>query len=193
MPPKKSESLKKKSTSGGHKIKWGEVVEGYNVREKEMKPMKVIEICKYESSVNKRPIFRLAGEDAATGQKMSKFTSEESAALIASVADLKIKKCVMVKAKPKVKAPAKAPAKAEAKAKAPAKPKVKAEAKPKVKAEAKPKVKAEAKPKAKAPAKPKAKAPAKVKAEAKPKAKAEAKAEAKPKAKAPAKAKIVKK
>ena len=128
MPPKKAAATSKKSTTKKDKVVWGEVVEAYNVKEKEMKPMKVTKICRYESSVNKRPIFRLAGEDAKTGQKMSKFSSEMDAATIASVAGLKIEKCVLKAKVVKPKAKAAKEEKAE-------KPKAKKVAKPKAKAE----------------------------------------------------------
>lgn len=170
MPPKKAVATSKKSTTKKEKVVWGEVVEAYNVKEKEMKPMKVTKICKYESSVNKRPIFRLAGEDASTGQKMSKFASEMDAATIASVAGLKIERCALKAkvVKPKAKAEKTEKAKAKPKAKA-----VKAKAEKTEKAKA---AKAKAEKSEKAKAKPKAKT-VKAKAEKaeKPKAKKETK------------------
>lgn len=169
MPPKKAVATSKKSSTKKEKVVWGEVVEAYNVKEKEMKPMKVTKICKYESSVNKRPIFRLAGEDASTGQKMSKFASEMDAATIASVAGLKIERCALKAkvVKPKAKA---VKAKAEKTEKAKAKPKAKA-VKAKVEKAEKPKAKTE-----KAKAKAKADKAELVRAQAKAKAKREAKA-----------------
>lgn len=162
MPPKKAVATSKKSSTKKEKVVWSEVVEAYNVKEKEMKPMKVTKICKYESSVNKRPIFRLAGEDASTGQKMSKFASQMDAATIASVAGLKIERCALKAkvVKPKAKAVKAKVEKAEkAKAKPKAKPKAKA-VKAKVEQAEKPKAKPKAKtvkPKAEKAEKPKAK------------------------------------
>jgi hypothetical protein len=169
MPPKKDVATSKKSTTKKEKVVWGEVVEAYNVKEKEMKPMKVTKICKYESSVNKRPIFRLAGEDASTGQKMSKFASEMDAATIASVAGLKIERCALKAkvVKPKAKA---VKAKAEKTEKAKAKPKAKA-VKAKVEKAEKPKAKADKAELVRAKAKAKAKREAKAKKETKSKAK----------------------
>lgn len=180
MPPKKAVATSTKCTTKSGKVVWGEVVEAYNVKEKEMKPMKVTKICKYESSVNKRPIFRLAGEDASTGQKMSKFASEMDAATIASVAGLKIERCALKAkvAKPKAKA---AKAKAEKAEKPKAKPKAKA-----VKAKVEKVEKPKAKPKAKVEKaeKPKADKAELVRAKAKAKAKREAKAKKETKSKA---------
>lgn len=177
MPPKKAVATSKKSTTKKEKVVWSEVVEAYNVKEKEMKPMKVTKICKYESSVNKRPIFRLAGEDASTGQKMSKFASEMDAATIASVAGLKIERCALKAkvVKPKAKAEKTEKAKAKPKAKV-----IKAKVEKAEKPKAKPKTKVEKTEKAKA----KADKAELVRAKAKAKAKREAKAKKETKSKA---------
>jgi hypothetical protein len=148
MPPKKSVEVKKKSAPKSSKIVWSEVVEGFNVKEKQMKAMKVTKVCRYDSATTGNSRFRLAGEDAKTGQAMSKFASAQDALDIAELAGLKVQKCVLKPRVVKVKKVAKAEKAEKPKAKA-AKPKAEKAEKPKAKA-AKPKAeKAVAKPKAK--------------------------------------------
>jgi hypothetical protein len=169
MPPKKSVEVKKKSASRSSKIVWSEVVDGFNVKEKVMKPMKVTKVCKYNAA-NGGSRFRLAGEDAKSGQPMSKFASAQDALDIAMLAGLKVQTCTL---KPRVVKVKKVVQSEKSKAKVTTKPKAE---KSKAKVTTKPKAE---KAKAKVTTKPKAE---KAKVTTKPKAeKSKAKVTTKPK------------